>query len=730
MDAGKRQISSYFNGQDYLEIPFFQRSYVWREDLLKRFLESMKLISRTNKDYFMGSIISKFKPLDSSSKCKIQLIVDGQQRLSTLALFLKVLLHREDNERAFDRMFFSADSADELCLSHNFYDRECFNIIMKQRELAKVESNSLLASAYNFFIDNVNTEDYNSRVIRDRLTFVGISLDEDEDEQVIFDTINSLGVSLTTGELLKNFVFSKDSVDQYLSKWKPVFEDDEDVTYYWSSRTSMGRLSRPNFDNFLYAYLHIKINDPVLKISSNDKLRFRSAENLFGQYKDFLELTKTSFKDFVQDLTSYAKLYKEYISPSILNEEVSKEYGIERLNVIIFGLDSTTLIPYVLFVLKNQDNKDERKEIFRILESYIARRLVCKSTNDNYSDLFALHLINGQILTGKCLLEYLSNIDSSLSIPSNAELKSGFQNNILLNQRAKGLLYLLESKLNNDRNATSVRGLNSYSLEHLMPKKWKPTTWPLIDGYTEDDRNYRLKTLGNLTILPTKLNTAISNKAWSEKKAGSSKKGGLDEFAAGLETMKNVLPCETWDEERIILRAQWLYDMAKQIWFFYEDNTDDDVTPIVQNLSELNNPRLETIAKTMSSKMKVRDNSLFAVEGSEFLPKNSFAHRVVKTFIEKYPDYTYQQLKEVFSDDIIRPAWVCKGLIATVDDICDGSLSENDCIKRYHFDSSELCLKSADGVEFFVSTQWMLESIKKLIDKMKAFGIKCEQQLK
>ena len=89
MDAGKRQISFYFNGQDYLEIPFFQRSYVWKEDLLKRFLESMEHISVTGKDYFMGSIISKQKPQNSSSKYNVQLIVDGQQRLTTLALFLK-----------------------------------------------------------------------------------------------------------------------------------------------------------------------------------------------------------------------------------------------------------------------------------------------------------------------------------------------------------------------------------------------------------------------------------------------------------------------------------------------------------------------------------------------------------------------------------------------------------------------------------------------------------------
>ena len=290
MDAGKQQISFYFNVQNYLEIPFFQRSYVWKEDLLKRFLESMEQISKTSQEYFMGSIISKKKPRNSSSKSNVQLIVDGQQRLTTLALFFKVLLYREGKERVFDRMFFSADDEDELCLSHNYYDIECFNYIMKQKVLAKVESKSCLANAYNYFLDTVTPNIYNSSIIRDKLTFVGISLNEDEDEQVIFDTINSLGVSLTTGELLKNFVFSKDSVNQYLSEWKPIFEDDEDSINYWNMRVTQGRLSRSNLDNFLYAYLHIKINDPIYNINSADKLNFRSAERLFEQYKYFFNI--------------------------------------------------------------------------------------------------------------------------------------------------------------------------------------------------------------------------------------------------------------------------------------------------------------------------------------------------------------------------------------------------------------------------------------------------------
>ena len=97
-------------------------------------------------------------------------------------------------------------------------------------------------------------------------------------------------------------------------------------------------------------------------------------------------------------------------------------------------------------------------------------------------------------------------------------------------------------------------------------------------------------------------------------------------------------------------------------------------------------------------------------------------------FVEQNPDYTYDQLKAVFVDDIIRPAWVCKGLIAKVDDLCDGTLDDGELERRYHFNNASRRLKSADGVEFFVSTQWSLKSIEKLVVVAEEYGMRCEKQ--
>ncbi len=710
MDAGKRNISSYFNGQRKLEIPFFQRSYVWEEDLLRRFLESMELVSKNRKEYFLGSIIAKQKQTGTSSKGDVHYIVDGQQRLTTLALFLKILLHREGKENTFKRIFTMVDDEGELCLSHNYFDRECFENIMRQTDLTPVKAESRLARAYNYFLERVFPDVYDSKAIREALAFVGIDLSADEDEQVIFDTINSLGVNLTTGELLKNYVFSKDSVGEYLKFWKPVFEGDAETLKYWNSEITEGRLRRNTLENFLYAYLHIKINDPSLGISAIDKLRFRTAENLFSQYKDYLSMSGIGHVEFVNDLAAYAKLYREYISPSILDEELSGEWGIDRINVIMFGLDATSIIPYVLYVLKNQEDEEARNDIFMVLEAYVLRRVVCRSSNENYSDLFSLNLISNRVLTASEFVDYIMSrqAGSSLAVPADSALKEGFLKSILVNQRAKSVLYLLESLARDDNYATALKGLNSYSLEHLMPKKWKPEAWPLTDGITVEERDRILKTLGNLAILPAKLNSAVSNKAWAVKKAGTKIRHGLKHYAEGLVTLKHPLALEQWTESDIDQRSRWLYALARKYWQFSPELCDDD------------NAGCGAAGAGQMSEHQ-HDSTKYSLNGSQPLNKRDFAFNVVSLFLKEHPGYTFVQLKNEFPAKMMNK-YKGQGLLASVAELVNSGKNARELAVRYNYGKEGRKLTSADGVDFYVTTQWTYASIQNMVDFAVAQG--------
>ena len=493
MDSGKKKINDILNGNRQLVIPFFQRSYVWKEDLWERFLESMEQVSTTGKEYFLGSIILKQLSTSTSSTIgDVRTVIDGQQRLTTLALFLKVLCFKIGKIRKFENMFILDD--EKYAIRHNMFDKEIFESIINQSALNKIEDNNGIAMAYNFFLDKVDPSKLDLETILAHISFVGIDLNNEDDEQVIFDTINSIGVTLTTGELLKNYLFSQESFAKYEAKWKPVFEADEETLRYWDAATTQGRLIRKNLETFLYAYLHIKINDQSFNLTSAQKERFRTANDLFSQYKDFIAITNIDKDILVDDLTSYARLYREYLSPKVLDEEIPDTYGIERLNLIIFALDTTTLMPYLLYLLKNQSDREEINRVSKILEAYLMRRLVCKSNNNNFSDLFSASLIAPQYLTALSLKDYLNSkeADSSLAMPSDIALIYAFEDNILPNNRAKGVLYLLESMIRGQQHSTALKPFKSYSLEHLMPKMWKPETWPIEDIAQSEERNQKL----------------------------------------------------------------------------------------------------------------------------------------------------------------------------------------------------------------------------------------------
>lgn len=171
MDAGKKKINDILNGNRQLVIPFFQRSYVWKEDLWVRFIESMELVSQTGKEYFLGSVILKQMPTSTSSTVgDIRTVIDGQQRLTTLALFLKVLSGRK---RKFENMFILDEG--KFAIVHNMFDQEIFDKIIAQDNLAPVNSENRLAKAYKYFLDNVDVEKLNLDTILAHISFVGIT---------------------------------------------------------------------------------------------------------------------------------------------------------------------------------------------------------------------------------------------------------------------------------------------------------------------------------------------------------------------------------------------------------------------------------------------------------------------------------------------------------------------------------------------------------------------------
>ncbi len=567
MDAGKRTINDIFNGNRILEIPFFQRAYVWGENQWERLLEDMELVSDSKKPYFLGSVILKQKQTTSSNVVgDMRTLIDGQQRLTTLNIFFKVLCLKTDAKSSFARLF--KLESDELALWHNHNDIDSFQKVLNLEELEDLEGTDNIIQAYNFFKQNINPEKLDRKIILNNIMFVGIDLGIEEDEQQIFDTINSIGVRLTTAELLKNYFFNRDDIKDYEVYWKSIFEKDDETKKYWDREVTAGRLRRTFIDLFFYSYLQIKIQQSNLSVRAEDKIEFSKVEILFESYKKFIKEYNVTKKELLIEIKEYAKLFKDSFNYDIISQELTPEFGIERLNAIIFGLETSTLIPYVLFILKNVPDEDKRNELFEFIESYIMRRMIVKATTKNYNQLFTDRLISNKIISKEQFQKYLNSRNDKVNyFPNDTELKYGFDNSCLINKQSAGIIYLIESKIRNrNKQATRLLGISSYSLEHLMPKKWE-NKWDNISTKQEKDfRNFKLKTLGNLAIITQSLNSSIRDSNWSIKKEGNGKKEGLRYYSSGIETLAPYLALAEWNENEIEKRADFMFEKAKGIW--------------------------------------------------------------------------------------------------------------------------------------------------------------------
>lgn len=569
MEAGKRTISEIFNGGRILEIPFFQRSYVWEKEQWARLLEDMESISKNNKPYFLGSVILKQQETSSSSPGEVRTLIDGQQRLTTLNIFFKVL-SLMTNTNNFDGVF-KLRRDQQIALRHNHNDEANFNQIVNLTKLEEIQNEEAnfchIRGAYNYFRENMIAEDYDFFNIMDNIMFVGIDLNRDEDEQQIFDTINSLGVRLTTAELLKNYLFNRNDLSSYESYWKPIFEKDTETKAFWDRNITAGRMKRENIDLFFYSYLQIKLQDKKLNLKSEDKQRLGRFNSLFENYKEFIKISGIDKNSFIKEIKEYALIYKNNMNFDVVDTELTDEYGIDRINTLIFGLESTVMIPFVLYILKNTFS-DEQKEIFMYLESYIMRRILCKSVNKNYNNLFSEELILNGINTLHKFKEYINKkADTDNAMPSDEDVIKGVRNSKLVNKQTAGILYMVESKIRDKRkHSTALLGLNRYSLEHLMPKKWV-NNWDKVQN--EEDkyrRNSILLTLGNLAIITSSLNSSIRDSSWNIKVNGKNNKKGLKEFATGLDTMFNCLELDVWDENTINERSTLLSKKILDIW--------------------------------------------------------------------------------------------------------------------------------------------------------------------
>ncbi|MDR1816645.1 MAG: DUF262 domain-containing protein [Puniceicoccales bacterium] len=398
MNASKQSLADIFNGNRRLEIPFFQRSYVWEEPQWERLLDDMEHVCETRKPYFLGSLIHKQRPtMTSGTTGDARSVVDGQQRLTTLSLFFKALTLLSGENAHFERRFKLVDRTPALLQSEA--NRVAFNRILdipppttttgaeasalSPNELLRYARETLRSAAFSsdaagaagnvfennnilrcflYFLENLRlgADAYDTLV--SNVFFVVIDLENDENEQQIFDTINSLGVRLTTAELLRNHLFNRDEIALYKTYWRDVFERDDDAREYWEREVGSGRLKRTAIDLFFHSFLQIRMSDKTAGIAADERRSSRLQETLFESYKSFLDGFKNEparKEELLASVKEYAMDFRNTFDFDIGNKPLVEPTPLQSINLIVSALDTTTLVPYVLYLVRTVRDTDD-----------------------------------------------------------------------------------------------------------------------------------------------------------------------------------------------------------------------------------------------------------------------------------------------------------------------------------------------------------------------------------
>jgi len=587
LSASKEKLLSFLNGSSQYIIPFFQRSYVWKvdnwselwENIIEEY-EEMVVNNNLKSEHFIGTIIIK-QMLSSQVGATEYELIDGQQRMTTISLLLKAFHDAtlEDSAKTWINKFLTFEDSygnEKIRIQHSKVDSEYFQAIIQDKnnneELwnkfkglkleeveKKLENENRIVGGYIYYRHKIETDcNLNDvrkyiNVVIEKLPVIHMALNADDDVQQIFDTINSLGVKLTTAELLKNYLFSEQELRAYYETyWQSVFEADEDAIDFWNQEKTSGRIRRTTVELFLYSYL-------VIKKEANVKL-----DTLFKEFKNYLK-DKTSEEKiaFAKDINEYAKVYEEMPDGENL-AEISFDQHEKRFFHVIREFDVNTIFPLILMIYKEVTNLEERIKILKVLESYISRRTICKLTTKNYNNLFISILSEVkkmESITAENLLAKLNSYsDVTNKFPSDAEFKDAFYNRYLINKYSREVLYCIALyELNHAYVDNRKLNFSGFSVEHMMPKNWIKNWKTLPDGITKEVRSGKLLTLGNLTLIQGKLNSALRDSSWSKKRAK------LKDYST-LKQTTDYLVIENWQESEIDTRAENLFKIAEQIW--------------------------------------------------------------------------------------------------------------------------------------------------------------------
>ena len=553
MEATVTPLLRFLQGPKQFFIPIFQRRYSWEEHHCRQLWDDILRIGENDEilSHFLGSIVYMEPRLQPVTAVRQLLVIDGQQRLTTLSLLLSALSRAIDEEgseinisprRLSNYYLFNAEEDDEFRYKQLLTrrDKETLIHLLENRELP-INASPLLVDNYRFFEAKLSNTDLQAVYTGiQKLRIVDITLDRNHDNpQLIFESLNSTGLSLSQSDLIRNYV---------LMGQEPDFQNRLYEEYWFPMEQRFGDEYTKRFDRFIRDYLTLETR------------QIPNVKSVYEKFKVYIPGTDDSeiLEIIVGDISRYAKHYTRI---ALLQEE---DPELRECFKNIQDLRVEVAFPFLLEVYEDYTRgrieKAEIIEILRLVESYIFRRAVCGIPTNSLNKTFAA------LMTEVDKENYLRSLKIAFSrmrsyrrYPSDIEFKQSLLIRDVYNfDRCNYLLRNLENYRRNDPISDG-----NHTIEHIMPqnpnlsKAWQDE---LGENFQEIHGKY-LHTIGNLTLIATRDNPSLSDLSFREKR---NMDGGFRDSPLRLNW--GLARTDQWNEDAILARAIELAEKAPKVW--------------------------------------------------------------------------------------------------------------------------------------------------------------------
>lgn len=570
---------------DYIEpnkkqycIPVFQRDYAWTEEQCTKLFEDIVMAYKKDRPHFCGSFV--YAPLGSKKHIDSYIIIDGQQRFTTLYILIKALADSADDDRdkdALQRYLYNEDKFDRYGLDEKSKlklkpvktDNDQLLLLMSGKiEQMDKSRRGIIYHNYMLFMQLIKSfleESSANSVLMindgiEKLICADIRLDTDDNAQEIFERINSTGIKLGLADLIRNYILMTDTDQERL------YEE------YWL--TVQNLLPDKLLDNFFIDYLNMK-SDGFVKESE----AYKSFKQVYveGKYDN---------EKMLQEILHYAKQYYVFCYGS-------SDFGAE-VNKALAGLRKLKQTTVYLFLFRVFDdyengiiNKNELARVLNMLLSYSIRRLVCEIGSNTLRGLYKT--LYGRVFEQKenkntyydSLVSFFLQQTSKNTIPSDNEFVTALQEKNLYSKNAL-CKYLLCAIENQGKETLDTENL---SIEHIMPQnKNLSMSWQKMLGENWQSVHEKyLHTLGNLTL--TGYNSELGDKPFEKKKEK------LEETITHIAVLySDVKDKSEWNSVNMEKRAKRLAEIILKLFPIEQPKTKIEFTDPHYKLYTLANP--------------------------------------------------------------------------------------------------------------------------------------------